>query len=193
MPRFSLAIVLCVGALALMLLPLVVPVTFSKGIAGRGSLLPSWLNVTIFYAIGAAVVALTGREVARDLRRRRRKAASVRHATVTVRLDQQTELATFPANTRGTIHVRLLDVQTSVRAQFVGRVCLRGDPPHTLGDLVHDDGAPRTEFEADLPRTHTGVLEWDTTHLETQTPTNDAILARIEVRLLVSSTPTRMQ
>lgn len=182
-PRFFLTTVLCVGGAALMLLPLAVPVSFGKGLAGRPSLFPEWMVAVFSYTVMTLFVGLTGRAAIAELRRQVIQTL-VQRKTIVVRPHDRTELAKIPADTRGAVRLSLRDVRGGVRTRFVGRVSLRSDPSRALGELIHDEGAPLNDFEADLPGEHDGVLEWVTTEFETEKPTAAMVLTSIEIRLL---------
>jgi hypothetical protein len=182
--KFFLPAAMCVGGVALMLLPLVVPVSFGGGLAGRPSLFPAWLTAVFFYTVMTVFVMLAGRAALTDLRRRKMRTL-VQRKTIVVRLHDRTELAALPVDTGGVVRMSLREVKGGGRVRFVGRVSLRDDPSRVLGELIHDEGMPITEFEADLPGKHNGVLEWVTTEFDTETPTADLVRANVEIRLLV--------
>lgn len=69
MPRPTLSLVFLIGAVGLMLLPLVAPVGFTGGVAGRSSLFPAWAVVAFFYAVLGTVALLSARQVLRERRR----------------------------------------------------------------------------------------------------------------------------
>jgi membrane protein implicated in regulation of membrane protease activity len=69
MSRPTLSLVFLIGAVGLMLLPLIVPVGFSGGHAGRSSLVPAWAVAVSFYAVLGTVALLSAREVVRERRR----------------------------------------------------------------------------------------------------------------------------
>ncbi|MBY0457600.1 MAG: hypothetical protein K2V38_09705, partial [Gemmataceae bacterium] len=139
MPKFILPAVLCVGAASLMVLPLVVPLSFVKGIAGRSSLFPEWVVAVFFYAIMAVVAMLSGRAAYAELRRSRRQVRQVwsRRLTVAVRPGEAVELVSIAEGEGSAVRVSLLEVRSDVRSQFVGRISLRCDPPRILGELIH--------------------------------------------------------
>lgn len=193
MPKFTFPLVLCVGAIALMALPLLVPVSFGKGVAGRSSLFPEWMVAVFFYTIMAVIAILSGRAAFAELRGLRWRARSVwsRRVTEAVRPGESVELANIAAGEGAGLRVSLLEVRSDVRVQFVGRISLRCNPPLNLGEFIYSEGALVSTLEADLPAGCGGTLEWVTSELETENSRSTPILVSLEIRLLAPAPPSR--